>query len=242
MSELTPYDTGERLEPHVWVRGQTASPGGRPRRATQSDYGRVDFDTDDGTTALTLYVAPAKHGYMVHADQHDDEYLQLAAINELPVIDGPTTELDPAYRERQAMLLEAGLREVADTYSEHVYYLEDGDTDAFSPGNHLFVPAGPNDGTWFAIEDIYERPHAYMDDPDSVLIGWAWHESGLQRLPDGTTRATRVAEGTTIVSDIDRLIARARDFAATVSEHAEAVEINHSLDRAQMYRGDWPTR
>ena len=40
---LTPFDTGERLEPHVWAGAQ----GG--------DLGKVDFDDDEGRTVVTVY-------------------------------------------------------------------------------------------------------------------------------------------------------------------------------------------
>lgn len=42
---LTPYDTGERLEPRPW------STDGDPER-----YGRVDFDDDEGATVLSVHV------------------------------------------------------------------------------------------------------------------------------------------------------------------------------------------
>ena len=51
----TPYDTGARLEPHPWVRdGITGHEYQRPAEA--DDYGRVDFDDDEGTTIATLHI------------------------------------------------------------------------------------------------------------------------------------------------------------------------------------------
>lgn len=51
----SPYDTGERLEPHPWVRdGITGNEYRRP--AERDDYGRVDFDDDEGTTIATLHI------------------------------------------------------------------------------------------------------------------------------------------------------------------------------------------
>lgn len=42
MSRLTPYDTGDRMEPKPWpLRGD-------------DDYGRVDFENDEGGTTLTV--------------------------------------------------------------------------------------------------------------------------------------------------------------------------------------------
>lgn len=69
MTALTPYDTGDRLEPRPWVQGQVATPGGLPRRAEVEDYGRVDFDNDEGATVLTLYVErTSTGGYVLHLD------------------------------------------------------------------------------------------------------------------------------------------------------------------------------
>lgn len=42
-SNLTPFDTGERLEPHVWA------------GAADCDLGKVDFDDDEGRTVATVY-------------------------------------------------------------------------------------------------------------------------------------------------------------------------------------------
>lgn len=51
----SPYDTGARLEPHPWVHdGTTGSEYQRPAEA--DDYGRVDFDDDEGTTIATLHI------------------------------------------------------------------------------------------------------------------------------------------------------------------------------------------
>ena len=58
----TPYDTGDRLEPHDWVKGEVASPSGLPRQAMPDDFGRVDFDDDEGTTLLTLFAEPDGNG------------------------------------------------------------------------------------------------------------------------------------------------------------------------------------
>lgn len=43
--ELTPYDSGEVLEPNVWE-----------THDERERYGRVDFDDDSGDTLLTIKV------------------------------------------------------------------------------------------------------------------------------------------------------------------------------------------
>lgn len=70
---LTPYDKGTVLEPKVWVRNTaTLDPAGPNwvtgsdnRASVDDDFGRVDFDADDGTTIIVgLRVIPGSaHGY-----------------------------------------------------------------------------------------------------------------------------------------------------------------------------------
>lgn len=51
---LTPYDTGEVLEPHLWIHpGIEHDPTDPGARAV---YGKVDFDTDDGFTPATIRI------------------------------------------------------------------------------------------------------------------------------------------------------------------------------------------
>ena len=63
-ARLTPYDNGTRLEPHVWVRGDVATPGGLPRRTEEDD--------DEGRTVLTLYVERTAEGYTLHVENLTD--------------------------------------------------------------------------------------------------------------------------------------------------------------------------
>lgn len=66
--QLTPYDTGYRLEPKVWVRDGITSPDGLARLAEDDDYGRVDFDDDEGGTVLTVYVERTARGYVLRVE------------------------------------------------------------------------------------------------------------------------------------------------------------------------------
>lgn len=72
---LTPYDTGERLEPVVWPLHWT-----RPR-PTQEDldcYGRVDFDDDSGQTLVTVHARRAEDGtYELVVDNFDPERVRI---------------------------------------------------------------------------------------------------------------------------------------------------------------------
>ena len=220
MTELTPYDTGDRLEPQLWVRGETASPGGLPRRAIASDYGRVDFDADDGTTILTLYIERVTNGYRMHVDSHSDDYLHVIGANEPPALQGPAGELDADYRAEQMMLLDSQLRQIGAQHSEHVVFY-DGDPLAFSPGHFVFHELEGR--RWFAVEELYPTGDAWGD-PDRVPIGWAWREQGPVRMPDGSEEQQIVAEGTIIPSDTAHLVERAQQWAHAASERAAADE------------------
>ncbi|GAB3252264.1 hypothetical protein [Arthrobacter pigmenti] len=65
---LTPYDTGERLEPHPWVSSPEATD--TSREGDSGDYGRVDFDDDEAQTVLTAYVERGPDGYVLHLQNH----------------------------------------------------------------------------------------------------------------------------------------------------------------------------
>ena len=208
MAELNPYDTGKRLEPHPWVTNGIVVPGGRPRLAEDNEFGRVDFDTDDGTTIATVYLEPVENGYRMMIDQHTEDYLQVSGAKEPPSLIQPTSDLDAEYRTRQMMLLDAGLAAIGKTYSDDIFYVDDGDTSAFATGNYTFRPLMVNDDTLFAISEVYATgPEEFSDDP--IPSAWTWLQKDLVRLPDGTERAEITAEGTTIPSDIDNLIDRA---------------------------------
>lgn len=63
MRELTPYDTGERLEPKPWV-----GPGSK---RPHDDYGKVDFENDESVTEVTIHVERAADGRLdVHIYNH----------------------------------------------------------------------------------------------------------------------------------------------------------------------------
>lgn len=64
MNHLTPYDTGERAEPHPWV----TSTQGVGRTNDRDDWGKVDFDDDEGITIATIWLEFNEHArnYIVH--------------------------------------------------------------------------------------------------------------------------------------------------------------------------------
>jgi hypothetical protein len=60
--QLTPYDTGARLEPKVWVKkGITGSEYKRP--AEDDDYGKVDFNNDEDATEAVVWMEHGSDGY-----------------------------------------------------------------------------------------------------------------------------------------------------------------------------------
>ncbi|MGO1276985.1 MAG: hypothetical protein ACTMIG_13695 [Corynebacterium variabile] len=224
MSKLTPYDTGERLEPVAWVRGGTTSPDGLARPAEDDDFGRVDFDLDDGTTLATVYLMPVDTGYEMHIQQHGEDYLAVLGANEPPprrITD--CARLEPEYRSRQMMMLSEGLAAVGKEFRDHVWYHDEGEPlFSFDPGHFVFLPYD-RDGSHFAIEERFERGTDWEDE-DRVPLGWTWVDYQMVPEPDGTTTAQLVAEGATTPADIDRLIDRARTWAQQCTDRVRQAE------------------
>jgi hypothetical protein len=73
--DLTPYDTGERLEPVIWVVPQTgrieSSIANRP--AESDDWGKVDLNNSEDTTTCTVWGEGADEGTdVLHVLMHGD--------------------------------------------------------------------------------------------------------------------------------------------------------------------------
>lgn len=77
---LTPYDTGERLEPQLW-----------PANDDPDRYGRVDFDDEEGATIVSAHVDRLPSG---------DYRLVVTRVSDVPLvvdIDGTlTSPVNPA--------------------------------------------------------------------------------------------------------------------------------------------------
>lgn len=79
---LTPYDTGEIAEPHLWMtstdvtRDRVARSTGQPGETDR--YGRVDFDNDESSTVATVWASRNQDGsYTLHVTgevtiEHDE--------------------------------------------------------------------------------------------------------------------------------------------------------------------------
>lgn len=104
---LTPYDTGERFQPRVWVASPT-----RP-----DSYGRVDFENDEGATDLTVF-AGVRDGRVV---------LEVEATRDIDVIvDGTSMLPVPAETgPRMISLPESNVRVLLDALDDAVDYWED---------------------------------------------------------------------------------------------------------------------
>jgi len=78
MTDRTPYDTGSRAQPLAWVRntgGEWIAGSEYQRPAESDDFGRVDFDGDDGSTLATVYAERQGDGmgaaYILDVFAHD---------------------------------------------------------------------------------------------------------------------------------------------------------------------------
>lgn len=65
---VTPYDTGARLEPMVWV-----TPGRRPAEHDDERYGKVDLDNDGGTTIATVHAERVDGTYVLVVYSHETD-------------------------------------------------------------------------------------------------------------------------------------------------------------------------
>jgi len=84
---LTPYDTGQRLQPEVWVTPDRR----RPEEHDPDRYGRVDFNNDENATDVTVWVERGESGgTVINIDGHSE--IERVVVNAMdntvdPVID-----------------------------------------------------------------------------------------------------------------------------------------------------------
>jgi hypothetical protein len=92
--KLTPYDTGERLEPKTWV---TSTAG--LTRDNAEDFGKVDFDNEESATEAIVYIEKnqEKPGYTLRAYNMGPEPLRLALEEE----DRPAVVIQPTDKLRE---------------------------------------------------------------------------------------------------------------------------------------------
>lgn len=92
MAELTPYDTGEVLEPKPWH----VQPLNLPDPEEKARYGRVDFDNDEGATVLTAHIGkntdPGLPGYTLNLS-NVNAALAVTIDDSAPLLKVPSQEL-----------------------------------------------------------------------------------------------------------------------------------------------------
>ncbi len=101
---LTPYDTGDRLEPKPWH----VQPLNLPDADEAARYGRVDFDNDSGETVLTAWVErnEDRKGYTLHTDVQGEETptVKLTVEGQEALIIQPSAALQEKVRQTIAEL------------------------------------------------------------------------------------------------------------------------------------------
>ncbi|MBL3685691.1 hypothetical protein D3248_01805 [Leucobacter zeae] len=153
---LTPYDTGYRLEPLVWIRGNSTVSDRTPNAVGPDDYGKVDFTDEFGETVFTAWIQQTETGYILRVDEHQDVGL------------GFETSTQRHVREQAMMQVDAGLRAVAAQNPKRVTY-DHGDPDAFGLGNFILTPEERNDLRFIVTEEFVGTD---TSDPDRVPNSW----------------------------------------------------------------------
>lgn len=111
--ELTPYDTGERLQPCRWH----IQPRNLPDPEERDRYGRVDFDNDEGATMVSVHVSKDtdRDGHTLHISGAERS-LMVVTDNEGPLIESPSEELQKAVEEAVSRLRTPYEREEAEVF------------------------------------------------------------------------------------------------------------------------------
>ena len=196
-TQMNPYDDGWRLEPRVWVTDGTTG-NEEPRPAQADDYGRVDFDNDEGATVFTAWVQKTEAGYILRVDEHQDVELAIE------------TSSDRQVREAAMMRLDAGLRVIA---AEHpsVCFEDDCEPEAFGICNFRFTPMERGDRRRFLITEEYVGTD--WSDHDRIPNTWTW-ETGQYSEASGQWEVA--AEGECGPDTIEQLLDQARAWASEI--------------------------
>lgn len=111
---LTPYDTGERLEPRPWqVQNRNL-----PDPDERNRYGRVDFDDDEAATQVTVHVTKDadRDGHTLHISNARESLRIVTDGEEGPLVESPSEELQKAVEETMARLRTPYEREEAEVF------------------------------------------------------------------------------------------------------------------------------
>lgn len=160
MSKLTPYDTGTRAEPKVWL---------ADHRESDEDYGKVDFNDSEDYTIATLHIEKAEGGGGYTLSGYSNEVLKVDI--DFNVFD----ELQPVFIQ-PSEALQAKVREVIDgLYSP--YEREEAET-YWQDGKALILVPGEKHVRKQQVIMVHEPGYPYADIDSAIVKGW---ETGVQR-------------------------------------------------------------
>lgn len=117
---LTPYDTGERLEPRPWV-SRTTSVDDKNRDM----FGKVDFDNEESATELTIYVERMNGRRVIHIEDHTGETYIIAHDDGY---DPPSDQEQEAVRERDEAAIDPWENHSDFPVKDWKYEVANGDT------------------------------------------------------------------------------------------------------------------
>lgn len=204
-----PYDNGTRLEPKPWVQDGTAG-SDDPRPATLDDYGRVDFDNDEGATELTVWATPTEDGIVLRVDSMSDTPITIE------------TEADRLTRETQVASFHDKLEALATEAHDYVTWDDEGDPSAFSPGHYELASFDP-EGEQFYVELTYTGTNPY-DDEAAVPTGATWHTRSLEYDGHGSRRQLCSPNTSVPISEAETVVAAAREWVTAVAnKHTQYV-------------------
>jgi hypothetical protein len=112
-NQLTPYDTGERLEPIPWVQEEAR----RHRTRPPADWGKVDFTNEEGATVFTAHAEREGEGYRLKVNDLSYTALRVEVDSELVTV-APTEALQLNVKNIIASL-DPYPRDSAEVYWEH---------------------------------------------------------------------------------------------------------------------------
>lgn len=218
----TPYDTGQRLEPKLWVKDGIAG-SENPRPAQPDDYGRIDFEDDGGSTVFTAWMQKTHDGYILRIDEFSDVELTIE------------TSSDRQAREVAMQRIDQGLREIALSRPIAVVYHDDGDISAFDHGNYQLL-SERDDRNGFYVTEEYVGTDPY-EDVDAVPNSWLYHVESVQREAGKLDCIVRTSEGRVTEDTLPELFEAVTQWVNTLPEDAivqdsPAVSIRQQLEGA----------
>lgn len=191
-----PYDSGYRLEPRVWVQnGVTGQED--PRPSIPDDYGRVDFEDDEGNAAFTAWIQKTEAGYILRVDEHQNVELAVETSSQRHA------------REAAMMQLDSALQVVAASYPEAIA-LSEQDPDTFGAGHYVYENSELNQR--LVITEQYAGTDS--SDPDRIPNGWKW-EAGKVTDSDGVIGWTVTDKGEVAAEKVEQLIDEVKGWAQT---------------------------